>query len=94
MVTPSVGQSTGQGTVQDPNGNQISISAAGVITDTLGMTALTVSGTPPSNTTYTYAAPSGANASVTRFLRFIPRADLLSGGWHLRIPFHTEISCQ
>lgn len=64
IVTPSVGASTGAGSVTDANGNQISINSSGVITDTLG-TALTVSGTPPANVTYTYTAPSGAQASVT-----------------------------
>jgi RHS repeat-associated protein len=47
----------------DRNGNQISLSTGGVFTDTLGTTALTVSGmgTPTSPTKLTYAAPSGAS---------------------------------
>jgi RHS repeat-associated protein len=53
--------------VQDSNGNQISVSSSGVFTDTLGQTALTVAGTgtPTSPITYTYTAPSGANAVYT-----------------------------
>jgi len=49
----------------DANGNQIT-SAGGVYTDTLGQTALTVGGgTPPTATTFSYAAPSGASAAYT-----------------------------
>jgi RHS repeat-associated protein len=43
----------------DANGNQIT-SSGGVYTDTLGQSTLTVAGVPPSNTTFTYTAPSGA----------------------------------
>jgi len=58
---------TGAGSIQDRNGNQISVSSSGVFTDTLGQTALTIagSGTPTSPFTYTYPAPSGANAVYT-----------------------------
>jgi RHS repeat-associated protein len=45
----------------DANGNEITANN-GVYTDTLGQTALTVAGVPPSNTTFTYTAPSGAAA--------------------------------
>ena len=67
IITPPVGQSTGAGTITDANGNQISISSGGTITDTLGTptAALTVTGTPSSGAvTYTYVAPNGNNASV------------------------------
>jgi len=53
---------------QDSNGNQLSWNSNGTgLTDTLGTTALTVagSGTPSSPVTYTYPAPSGANAVYT-----------------------------
>lgn len=52
--------------VQDRNGNEISFSN-GVLTDTLGQAALTVagSGTPSSPMTFTYQAPSTANAAYT-----------------------------
>ena len=65
IITPPVGATTGAGSVTDANGNQISIGSNGIITDTLGTTALTVSGTPPGNVTYTYTVPSGGQATVT-----------------------------
>ena len=56
---------TSTGTIQDRNGNEITVSS-GVFTDTLGTTALTVSGSPASLTVYyTYVAPSGGNAVYT-----------------------------
>ena len=55
----------------DANGNQISYSN-GVFTDTLGTTALTVSGPTPNNplqcspaVTYKYTAPNGQQATIT-----------------------------
>ena len=48
---------TGASTVTDRNGNQISVNSANVWTDTLGTTALTISGTAPSPVSYTYTAP-------------------------------------
>lgn len=59
--------SAGAGTWTDRNGNQITASSTGAFTDTLGTTALTVtgSGTPSSPVTFTYTAPSGANVSYT-----------------------------
>lgn len=56
--------------IQDTNGNCISSSGSNgtyTITDTLGQTALTISGsgTPTSPITMTYVAPSGANATYT-----------------------------
>lgn len=59
------GNGTGSGT--DSNGNYISVSSGGVFTDTLGQTVLTLggSGTPSSPNTFTYTAPSGANAYYT-----------------------------
>jgi len=55
----------GAGTLTDRNGNQLSVSSSEVFTDTLGQTALTITGTAPNPTTYTYTAPSGASASYT-----------------------------
>ena len=55
------GQIKSTGTLTDPNGNQISLSSTGVVTDTLGDTALTIGGSV--GTTWTYTAPSGANAA-------------------------------
>ena len=48
------------GTVTDANGNQMGVNGSGVFTDTLGTTALSVSGAPPSATTFTYTGPSGS----------------------------------
>ncbi len=58
----------GSGTVTDPNGNQITTTVNGsttTIVDTLGTTALTISGTVPSPVHYTYTAPSGAQPYVS-----------------------------
>jgi hypothetical protein len=52
------------GKVTDRNGNQISISTGGVFTDTLGTTALTVTGGAPNPLNFAYTAPSGATATV------------------------------
>jgi hypothetical protein len=57
---PLIVSSQVAGSMTDRNGNQISASGTGVFTDTLGTTVLTVSGVAPSNTTFTYTAPSGA----------------------------------
>jgi len=56
---------TGAASFTDRNGNEITVNSSGVFEDTLGTTALTVSGVAPSNTTFTYTAPSGANATYT-----------------------------
>jgi RHS repeat-associated protein len=67
IINAPVNTNTGAGSLQDRNGNQISVSSSGVFTDTLGQTALTIagSGTPTSPFTYTYPAPSGVNAVYT-----------------------------
>lgn len=52
----------------DDNGNEITVdTSSSVFTDTFGVTALTLggSGTPASPKTFTYTAPSGANAVYT-----------------------------
>lgn len=56
--------SGGSWSATDANGNMITESG-GTWTDTLGTQVLAVVGTAPSNTTLTYVAPSGANASYT-----------------------------
>jgi RHS repeat-associated protein len=61
---PPIGSTAGAGTFTDRNGNQIS-TTGNTFTDTLGMTALTVTGTAPSPTVFTYTTSSGTNASVT-----------------------------
>jgi RHS repeat-associated protein len=64
IINPPVGYAppSGQGSssTTDRNGNQIS-SSNGVYTDTLGLHALTVAGSAPSNTTLTYTSPSGGS---------------------------------
>jgi hypothetical protein len=50
--------------VRDPNNNTITVSASGVITDTLGTTPLTISGTAPSPVAYQYTAPNQGTGSV------------------------------
>jgi hypothetical protein len=59
---PPVNQTTGSATATDANGNKISVNSSGVFTDTLGTTALTVtgSGSPSSPLLFTYTSPSGA----------------------------------
>lgn len=51
-------------TMTDSNGNRITASNA-VYTDTLGTTVLTATGTPPSNTLFTYTPPTGPNVPYT-----------------------------
>jgi RHS repeat-associated protein len=55
----------GGGSIQDRNGNQITGGAPGTYTDTLGTTALTVAGTAPNNTTFTFTPPAGGSAAYT-----------------------------
>ena len=57
-INPS-GTSIQATTVIDANGNKISSNTGGTFTDTLGTTALTVAGAPPSSTTFQYTGPSG-----------------------------------
>lgn len=56
-----VGYSSGTNT--DRNGNQISITSSGVFTDTLGTTALTVSGGAPNPLVLAYTNSAGTSAS-------------------------------
>ncbi|PYU00232.1 MAG: hypothetical protein DMG38_09035 [Acidobacteria bacterium] len=63
-IYPSYNQTSGSGSFTDRNGNIISASSGGVFTDTLGKTALTVSGsgTVASPMKFTYTSPSGTSA--------------------------------
>jgi RHS repeat-associated protein len=56
---------TGAATHTDRNGNQITTTTGNTFTDTLGMTALSVSGGAPSPLVLTYTTSSGTPASVT-----------------------------
>ncbi len=62
----SIGAPTaGVFSITDRNGNQSTANSSGVFTDTLGTTAITVSGsgTPASPMTFTYTAPNGQPAA-------------------------------
>jgi hypothetical protein len=63
--SPPVDSAVGSGTRTDRNGNQISTSTGNSFTDTLGMTALTVSGGAPNPQVFTYTTTTGTAASVT-----------------------------
>jgi RHS repeat-associated protein len=65
LVLPQTNIGNGSATKTDTNGNQISVSSAGVFTDTLGTPALTVTGTAPSNTVFAYTPPAGGTAQYT-----------------------------
>ncbi|HEV3419520.1 MAG TPA: RHS repeat-associated core domain-containing protein [Candidatus Acidoferrum sp.] len=67
VFQPPVNTGGGTASVVDRNGNEITVDSSGHFYDTLSSTTpiLTVSGAAPSNTTFTYVAPSGANASYT-----------------------------
>lgn len=61
--SPPLLQGVGTGSFTDRNGNQINANASGVFTDTLGTTALTVSGAAPNPVTLSYTAPNNTAAS-------------------------------
>src|SRR6266478_3596689 len=63
VTNPPVGVPAGavSSTKTDSNGNQISANGSGVFTDTLGTTALTITGSNP--VSFAYTSPSGASAA-------------------------------
>lgn len=63
-IFPPVGPNPGSGKVIDRNGNELTNNLT-TFTDTLGVTALTVSPSGSNPTVYTYTTSSGAPASVT-----------------------------
>jgi RHS repeat-associated protein len=63
--TPPLDAGNGAGTRTDRNGNQISTTSGNSFIDTLGMTALTVSGGAPNPQVFTYTTTTGTAASVT-----------------------------
>jgi RHS repeat-associated protein len=67
LISAPTSSGSGSGSKTDRNGNEITVNSSGQFFDTLSSTTpvLTVSGTPPSNTVFTYTAPSGASASYT-----------------------------
>src|SRR4051812_3793399 len=64
FVAPS-GGANGAATKTDRNGNQITTTTGSTFTDTLGMTALTVTGGDPNPLVMTYTTSSNTPASVT-----------------------------
>lgn len=65
---PLLNSPNGTVSVQDRNGNEISVTSNNgtyTFTDTLGQTSLTVTGTAPNPTTFSYTAPSGGTPSYT-----------------------------
>lgn len=64
-TTPPLQTGTGAGTFTDRNGNEISVNGSGVFIDTLGTTALTVSGSAPNPLEFTYTGPSNNSVSFT-----------------------------
>jgi hypothetical protein len=68
VIDPPFQAASGVGTVTDANGNQINVNGSGQFFDTLSSTTpvLTVSSAaPPTATTFTYTAPSGASTAYT-----------------------------
>ena len=67
MITPPLNTQVGAATFTDSNGNEIGVGATGTFTDTLGTTALTVSGTgtPTSPVKFGYHNPSSNVVYVT-----------------------------
>ncbi|HVG90777.1 MAG TPA: hypothetical protein VNB54_04740, partial [Alphaproteobacteria bacterium] len=63
--TPPQDSGSGAGTRTDRNGNQISTTSGNSFADTLGLTALTVSGGAPNPQVFTYTTTTGTAASVT-----------------------------
>ncbi|HKV27310.1 MAG TPA: RHS repeat-associated core domain-containing protein [Candidatus Acidoferrales bacterium] len=63
-IVPPIGTISGSGTFTDRNGNEITVSGSS-FTDTLGTTALSVSGSAPNPVNFTYTSPSNGPVSVT-----------------------------
>jgi RHS repeat-associated protein len=63
-ISPIGSVGYGSGTITDANGNQV-VANNGTFTDTLGMTALSVSGTAPNPEIFTYTDSSNTQRSVT-----------------------------
>jgi RHS repeat-associated protein len=66
IVTPPNNSGSGAGTVEDTNGNEISVNSSGQFTDTTGNVALTVAENGAGNpSTFTYSDTHGNPQSVT-----------------------------
>ncbi len=87
ITVPPTQYTTGGASATDDNGNQISVNASRVFTDTLGTTALTItgSGTAASPLQYSYTAPNGSTVSYTmNFTNFNIKTNFACSG-HLAI---------
>lgn len=73
------GGAQGQWSESDRNGNSFS-NSSGVYTDTLGTTALTVAGTPPSNTVLTYTGPSGSVSYTVKYTSYTVQTNFACSG--------------
>jgi RHS repeat-associated protein len=67
VVNAPYNSGTGAGNATDRNGNEITADGTGKFYDTISSTTpvLTVAGTPPSNTTFTYTNPSNTSSAYT-----------------------------
>jgi len=64
LINAPLQNSSGAGTATDSNGNQVTTNGSS-FTDTLGTTALSISGSAPNPVTYTYTNASGGSSTVT-----------------------------
>ena len=72
VINAPFGSGSGAGTATDANGNQITVNSSGQFFDTLSPTTavLTVAGTAPSPTTYTYRAPAGSQHYTMNYTQY------------------------
>jgi RHS repeat-associated protein len=70
IINPPAGDGIGTATSTDSNGNQITVSSSGVFTDTLGTTALTVSGVAPNPIAFKYPAPPNGASNVSYTMNY------------------------
>ena len=72
VINAPFGSGSGAGTATDANGNQITINGSGQFFDTLSATSpvLTVAGTAPSPTTYTYTSPAGSKHYTMNYTQY------------------------
>ncbi len=64
-ITPPLVSTPSFGTVTDSNGNQISANSGGTFTDTLGTTALTITGAAPNPVSFAYSNPPGVTPATS-----------------------------
>ena len=64
-VSPPLQSDASSGNAMDNNGNLISGTSAGIFTDTLGTTALTITGAAPNPVSFTYSNPPGVTPATS-----------------------------